>query len=586
MFRGFHQGLRLSRIARPLVRKRPWGDDFPRVRPSFTHHRQLHKRPFASKALPDDEEKEPVPNGSVASHLPDMPLSLVYHNLNLQTFSNEEIDDVFDAITSSSITHPTNTQDDDERNERNTSVSLRVVNHSNLSAYLQQKRNSPDPDFAASQILQFFAPSSSMTLSKSQFRQHLNSSARTVDYRSTLPISATLFLVGVSVGVVTPAMPFVMTDLGLTASEYGAVISAFGLAKFVGNVPAAVLVERHGRKPFMTYSMALLAAGVAGIGVATNFSTLYGLRLCTGLGVAALSTAGTLMVTDLSTPLNRAQTFAPVFSAFSVGTVLGPGIGGYLVDAVGVPWTMAAVGCAYVGVGALNRLLLSETALPSTAKATSFVEGLHSAFVQWGTVWKTHPSVRNVIVMNGVYWIVLAGSQMTILPLLLVKSFTASTIGQVYTGMAAVQIVGNPITARVSDKVGRLPVMVAGTTIMGLALSVIPQAVASADPAALPLALAAWSFGSSMMSSAPLAYVSDQSTMEQRAPTVALLRTAGDLGLLVGAASFGALANATGALDMTLHIGSGVLLVATGAFAVTQPRIWSGRVVTATSAQK
>jgi MFS family permease len=34
----------------------------------------------------------------------------------------------------------------------------------------------------------------------------------------------------------------------LTAGEYGLVVSAFALAKMTGNIPSAVLVERHGRK--------------------------------------------------------------------------------------------------------------------------------------------------------------------------------------------------------------------------------------------------------------------------------------------------------------------------------------------------
>ena len=46
----------------------------------------------------------------------------------------------------------------------------------------------------------------------------------------------------------TPVMPFVVQNLGLTAGEYGLVVSAFALAKMSGNIPSAVLVERHGRK--------------------------------------------------------------------------------------------------------------------------------------------------------------------------------------------------------------------------------------------------------------------------------------------------------------------------------------------------
>ena len=34
----------------------------------------------------------------------------------------------------------------------------------------------------------------------------------------------------------------------LTTAEFGMVVSSFGFAKMIGNVPSAILVERHGRK--------------------------------------------------------------------------------------------------------------------------------------------------------------------------------------------------------------------------------------------------------------------------------------------------------------------------------------------------
>ena len=103
-------------------------------------------------------------------------------------------------------------------------------------------------------------------------------------------------------------------NLGLTAGEYGLVVSAFALAKMLGNIPFAVLVERDGRKPYLVYSMIIISAGVGAIGLATNFESLYVCRLLTGMGVAGLSTAVTMTVADISTPLNRASTYAPIVS--------------------------------------------------------------------------------------------------------------------------------------------------------------------------------------------------------------------------------------------------------------------------------
>ena len=90
--------------------------------------------------------------------------------------------------------------------------------------------------------------SSDVELTQEELANTLKDTASSVDVKRILPLTLSMILVGSSVGVVTPAMPFVVQDLGLTAGEYGLVVSAFALAKMTGNIPSAVLVERHGRK--------------------------------------------------------------------------------------------------------------------------------------------------------------------------------------------------------------------------------------------------------------------------------------------------------------------------------------------------
>jgi MFS family permease len=179
--------------------------------------------------------------------------------------------------------------------------------------------------------------------------------------KRTWPITSSMMLIGASVGVVTPAMPFVVENMGLTTSEYGLVVLAFALARMAANVPSAIAIERHGRRPYMIHSMALIAVGVGGIGIATSFEELYLCRLMTGVGVSLLGCAATLMMTDISTPLNRASTMAPIMSGFTAGMALGPAMGGVMVDSIGLGPTFYLVGASYLGVAGVNRMVLSET---------------------------------------------------------------------------------------------------------------------------------------------------------------------------------------------------------------------------------
>jgi MFS family permease len=377
-------------------------------------------------------------------------------------------------------------------------------------------------------------------------------------------------------------MPFVVDLLGLTAAQYGWVVSAFAVSKLAGNIPAAIAVERHGRKPYMTYSLAVIAAGVGGIGLAGSFEELFFCRLLTGLGVAALSTAGTLMIADISTPLNRASTYAPVMSAFAAGTALGPALGGFLVDSIGLQSTFYIVGMSFLGVAALNRSLLTETkAQPmvfpwherrgnSEAKE-SWSTQIRSAVGQWAPLLRD-PAVRSVCIMNGMYWVALAGSQMTLLPLILTDdaglAMTATQVGQVYMGMSLVQIVGNPVFAKISDRIGKAPAIVGGCALIGASMAALP--FAGTNMAQLAATLGTWSAGSSMLSTAPVAYVSDKVDEGKRAQAIALMRTCGDVGLLLGASGTGVLADWAGSLDIAMQTSAGLLLTATAWFATRQ----------------
>ena len=129
------------------------------------------------------------------------------------------------------------------------------------------------------------------TLTKRQFRQSLRALSTQIHYPTILPLAASMLLVGSSVGVISPIMPFVAEKLHLTSTHYGIVISSFALSKMMGNVPSAILVEWHGRKPYLVHSLWLVGLGVAGMGFSSSWMQLCICRMTVGLGVAAFTTA-------------------------------------------------------------------------------------------------------------------------------------------------------------------------------------------------------------------------------------------------------------------------------------------------------
>jgi len=419
--------------------------------------------------------------------------------------------------------------------------------------------------------------------------------------------------------------------MGLSTGEYGMVVSSFAFAKMVGNVPSAILVERHGRKPYLVYSLSLVGLSVFGISLAQSLEHLMLCRLVTGLGVAALSTAGTLAVADISTPRNRAATIAPTMSGFAAGMCIGPAIGGELADTVGVQATFGIVGVSFLTIAGLNSYLLSET------KRNDRLGGIPGFFVDDKVPWRddaekkeilkalapptppgvfasmkdalkqqtellSDPKIRNIVIMNGFYWITLSGSQMTLLPLMLTSpdygdAMSASSVGKVYMGMSLVQVLANPIVGMIVDKIGKNKAIVGGTTLISGMILSLPSVLTLTSTSALPSkgsavdvvdiannlhglhdfgyyglagTMGLWALGGTILSTAPVAYISDIVHDKRRAQAIALLRTAGDIGFFVGAATTGALADFSGSLDSAMHSSAAVLFTATTWFGARQ----------------
>ncbi len=462
------------------------------------------------------------------------------------------------------------------------------------------------------QPLHTSATASSSTLTKDQFQQSIQTLATKVQYSTILPLATSMLLVGSSVGVISPIMPFLADKLDLTTTLYGIVVSSFALSKMLGNVPSAILVERHGRKPYLVHSLWAVGLGVAGMGLATDWMQLSLCRMIIGLGVASLTTASTLTVADSSTPLSRARTFSPLMGAFAAGMAIGPAIGGVLCDTWGIQNTFFAVSSSYCVASIWNHLSVNETkrhgelwekktlpwhspdaidALPSLsersnnekAESVSIPNAVKDTTEQW-TRLLADKHVRPIVIMNGFYMSTFAAAQLTLLPLLLTGGGTTATgaatglalsataMGQVYMWMSINQVLSNPIAGQLADRSGKSAAIVAGGALTSLAVASVPLVCSYGligdsvlDWSNWPMlaTLSFWSLGGTLLATAHVSAVSDEVTDSTRSQAIALLRTAGDVGYLCGAACAGISADLVGDVGLAMQAGGAAFLGAT-----------------------
>lgn len=381
------------------------------------------------------------------------------------------------------------------------------------------------------------------------------------------PIAATMALGGLSVGAVMPVMPCLVHDLALSETQYGLVVSAFGGMKLISNVPAASIVERYGRRASIVSGLTLVSLGFAGVGAADGFATLAAARGLTGCGVAFLVTGSTLAATDISTPLNRASTTAPLGAAFNAGTVAGPALGGALAGYLGPHHTFYAVASMIATDALYAAAFISETNNRFKSAKQTAVPGHQEVESLW-----RHAAFRRLCLANASYWFTVAGVNMTVLPLTLSDAsglnLDPSHIGSLFAAQAVIGVVGAMPVASVADKLGPERLIAPAFLVAAAANAAF---VAAHTQTHFAIVMSVSACGASLLGSAPTAAVANAVKAQQRPRALALLRTAGDVGMLCGAASLGAIASNFGH-DAAFASASGLLFATAAAFAASSAR--------------
>jgi DHA1 family multidrug resistance protein-like MFS transporter len=376
--------------------------------------------------------------------------------------------------------------------------------------------------------------------------------------------------------VILPVMPLLVKQMSLSTSDFGMVVSAFALSKLMFNIPSAFLADRHGRKPVMAAGLALIACGMGGVAVVGSLEGLMSARFVSGLGASLFTTAASLYLMDIGTPFTRTKTMAPITAGFATGTALGPAFGGLLAHELGLHNTFALVGAAFFALAAGTQLGLSETRRfaprHKSDQAPGLGKELRAALQQWRPLLQM-PSFRALLGMNSIYWVALSGSYMTLLPLMLVDpkmGLTAAEVGGVFAFASGVNVLVTKPAAAFADKHGKRMAMICSTLLVSGAMAAFPV-VPAATPALAVMAL--WSAGGTLFGLAPAARTADIVTPRERSQALALLRTTGDCGLLIGASLTGFLADHSSA-QLAMQGNAAVLFASGLGFAAVSRSQW------------
>jgi len=378
-----------------------------------------------------------------------------------------------------------------------------------------------------------------------------------------------------------PVLPRFAQEAGAEPWLVGLIVGASTITGVFIKLPAGTLSDVLGRRRMLLLGAAFFAFPPFFYFLVQEPYTLLGLRFLHGAATAIFSPVAAAAVADLYRQ-GRGEKLGWFSSASEVGNAFGPLIGGVVLASLVAPG-LAQFHLTYLIVGVLGvvtfllTLLLpigraTPTAAPSPASAgtnarrwTQFRQG----------IWEV-ASNRNILIASSVEAAMFlgVGALLGFLPLY-ARNITG--LGDAYIGLLiwmprVMAMAGKPLAGRISDRVGRKPVILFGLALCAATLPLFPL---TTHFATLLLEGAIFGLGMAIVTPSTTALVADLCRAGNHGAAMGVFGTIWDIGEASGPILAGVIIFTLGNLDVaSAYLGAfsiiaGVLLLAGVAFGAT-----------------
>jgi len=215
----------------------------------------------------------------------------------------------------------------------------------------------------------------------------------TLTHRQILTVFAGLmagmFVAALDQTIVSTALPTIVGDLG-GLDHYSWVVTAYMLTSTAAMPLVGKLSDVYGRKAMFQGSIVVFTAASLLCGLAQTMGQLVAFRALQGIGAGGLLVLVFAIVGDVVAPRERGRYQGLVASVFAVASVIGPLIGGFIVD----HFSWRLVFLVNLPVGALAVVIVGRALHVPFSRAPHRIDVLGAALLVGGvsaallvTVW-------------------------------------------------------------------------------------------------------------------------------------------------------------------------------------------------------
>jgi MFS family permease len=359
-----------------------------------------------------------------------------------------------------------------------------------------------------------------------------------------------------------PVLALFAESLGASPERIGLIVSVSTLTGVFLKLPAGALSDIYGRR-------LLLRIGVVAFGLppfiypfVSDLNVLTGLRFIHGLATAIFAPSALATVAELYKE-RRGAALGTYTACTQSGALLGPFIGGWLVYTAGFSSAFVTAGI----FGCIALIIFFSLHLNPPIPVVK-EKGLSPVLAEMMKGFAAVARNRKVLITSSTdaAKMIANGALMAFLPLYGVSvGLNPGEVGLLFSVQAITSFLSKPVMGRVSDRVGRQPLIVIGLIICAGTFLWIAH---TANFSLLLVLAAGFGFGEAVVSSSSSALVADSSEFKRLGAGMGMQGTIMDIGHASGPLLAGVLIARLN-YQAAFFIIAGIQLVAAAVFWIT-----------------
>jgi MFS transporter, DHA1 family, multidrug resistance protein len=353
-----------------------------------------------------------------------------------------------------------------------------------------------------------------------------------------------------------PALPLFIRSMGVSVSTLGFIAAASTVVGIVVSLPAGILSDLIGRRRVILMAAVVFATAPFLYLLINAPWQLVLVRIYHGLATAILGPVAMATVAD-TYQKGRGERMAWYSSATMVGRFIAPFVGGILIFGNNFHWVYVADGVA--GVLALLAAIRLPLATNTSGSAWQAFRNQRGKYKQEIIFVFRHPGILATSGIEAAQYFAY-GCIETFVPIYLNEKlgYSAWEIGLLFTVQILTATLTKPIMGRLSDRLGRVPLITGGLVLGGVATAAL---ILVSNYYFIAVMIALFGLGLATVTASTSCLVADLARAQGRGGAMGILSSIMDIGQSTGPMAAGALITAYSYRLTFGVVGAGLVII-------------------------